>query len=183
MGRRTETFAPLPARTISDDQLTALDLRVLACLAAHDRFGANGIGCFASHPRLAALLRCHTKSLSRSLKTLAEQGYIEAEPHPLNRRLRVYRVRYTGADAEVLRERIGNGTATNSSTKGNEMVPETEPIGNRDFQEHERYQCDAEVNILGEAYKISRETVEDSSAEAVLRTNETTHARDLRGDA
>jgi DNA-binding MarR family transcriptional regulator len=169
MGDLKHTFAPVPARAMPDDTLTALDLRVLMVLAAHDRFGANGIGCYASHPRLAGLVKCHLKSLSRCLRVLAEGGYVEAAPHPLNRRLRVYRVIYTEADRAVIANRIGNESVTDRDAIGNELAPETGAIGNRDFQEAEEYQGDAGLNILGEAYKISRETVEDSSAEAVLR--------------
>ena len=67
MGKdKWQTFAPLPARAMADEALAALDIRVLACLAAHDRFGANGIGCYASHLRLSGLVKCHLKSLACS---------------------------------------------------------------------------------------------------------------------
>ena len=156
-----QTFAPIPARAMADEALSALDLRVLMALAVHDRFGANGIGCFASHPRLARLVKCHLKSLSRSLRMLDKLGYIDAVPFLLNKRQRAYRVVYTTADRAAIENKIGNDVVTNET-----------PIGNHDFQEHEQYQQDAEDNILGETYKISRETVEDSSAEAVLRNEE-----------
>jgi hypothetical protein len=159
--RERHTFAPLPARVMADEALAALDLRVLAFLAVHDRFGANGIGSYASHPRLAGLVKCHLKSTSRSLRVLAEPGYIEAAQHPLNKRLRVYRVVYTADDLTVMKGRIGNETVT-----------EYEAIGNQYFQKPEQYQRDAGLTILGETYKISRETVENNSAEAVLRNEE-----------
>jgi hypothetical protein len=157
---------------MADEALAALDLRVLACLAAHDRFGANGIGCYASHPRLAGLVKCHLKSLSRSLRLLAEHGYINAAPHPLNKRLRVYCVVYSEADRATMKGGIGNGAVTDVDSIGNETVTEYEAIGNQDFQEPEQYQRDTGLNILGETYKTSRETVENSSAEAVLRNEE-----------
>lgn len=129
-------YAPLPARAIGDARLTALDIRVLAVLAAHDRLGANGIGCYASHPRLAALVGCHEKSLSRSLATLAGnaggQKYIEAGRHPLNGKLRVYRVIYNDFDKAFIGQTIGNEPATNQrGRKGNEPATETALIGNQ----------------------------------------------------
>ena len=172
MGKdKWQTFAPLPARAMADEALAALDIRVLACLAAHDRFGANGIGCYASHLRLSGLVKCHLKSLSRSLRVLAELGYIEASQHPLNKRLRVYRVVYNSDDNAVMKGGIGNEPVTDTDPIGNQPVPEDGPIGNQHFQESEQLQEDAGVNILGEAYKISGETVKDSSVEtALLRT-------------
>lgn len=136
MANAKQTFAPLPARAIGDEKLSALDLRVLAALAAHDRLGANGIGCYASHPRLAALVGCHEKSLSRSLATLAGTGggetYIEAARHPINARLRVYKVIYTDFDKQFLGQSIGNETATiRRRRKGNEAATEKGGIGNR----------------------------------------------------
>ncbi len=152
--KKWQTFAPLPARVIADDALAALDIRVLACLAAHDRFGANGIGCYASHLRLAGLVRCHLKSLSRSLRVLADLGYIEASQHPLNKRLRVYRVIYLAADLAVMKSRIGN-----------ESVTEEDPIGNQHFQESAQYQSDADLNILGEALSKAGKAVKINSPE------------------
>ncbi|MBB4277249.1 helix-turn-helix domain-containing protein [Rhizobium mongolense] len=125
-------YAPLPARAIGDEKLSALDLRVLAALAAHDRLGANGIGCYASHPRLAGLVGCHEKSLSRSLATLAGNRYIQAGHHPLNRRLRVYKVIYTDFDKTYLASPIGNEPATNGGRrKGNRTATEKPAIGNQ----------------------------------------------------
>lgn len=125
-------YAPLPARAIGDEKLTALDLRVLAALAAHDRLGANGIGCYASHPRLAALVGCHEKSLSRSLGTLAGSKYIEPGRHPLNARLRVYKVVYTDFDKAYLARPIGNEAATSSrGSIGNKAATQSPPIGNQ----------------------------------------------------
>ena len=110
---------------MADENLTALDMRVLMALAVHDRFGANGIGCFASHPRLAGLVGCHPKSLSRSLRVLAELSYIEGNPHPMNKRLRVYRVVYTAEDSAIMKGKIGNEPVTDGDPKGNETAPVT----------------------------------------------------------
>ncbi|MER9968134.1 helix-turn-helix domain-containing protein [Mesorhizobium sp. M0060] len=159
MTARKPIYSPTPARVIGDKTLTGEDLRVLMALAAHDRLGANGIGCYASHPRLAALVGCHIKSLSRSLSTLATKGYITAAPHPLNGRLRVYRVVYTEFDATYLKAGIGSKPVTYSESIGSKPVAENGPIGNKDFEKSVDYQEDTGVNILGETYNRSRETV------------------------
>ncbi|TGP50413.1 helix-turn-helix domain-containing protein [bacterium M00.F.Ca.ET.230.01.1.1] len=166
MAPRKETFSPMPARAMGDKTLTGEDLRVLLALAAHDRFGANGIGCYASHPRLASLVGCHIKSLSRSLSDLAGKGYITAAPHPLNARLRVYRVVYTDDDGAYLKAGIGSKHVTNQGVKGNKPAPESGPIGNKDFEKGEQSQGHADVNILGETYKRSGETIGRYPAEA-----------------
>jgi DNA-binding MarR family transcriptional regulator len=90
-------FAPLPMRAIGDAQLSALDVRVLACLAVHDRMSGvtgKGQGAWASNEKLAGMIGCHYTRLSSSITRLARLGYLEREQHPLNKRLRVYRVLY-----------------------------------------------------------------------------------------
>jgi DNA-binding MarR family transcriptional regulator len=96
-------FAPLPARAMVDMRLTERHLRTLAVVAAHDRFSKNGVGCWASHERLAAMIGCDYSRLSTNLRELGEWGYIEKSPHPLNKRLRVYRVIYSASDGEVMK--------------------------------------------------------------------------------
>jgi hypothetical protein len=153
-------YAAVPARVIGAENLTAIDLRVLMVIAVHDRLGANGIGCYASHTRLAELVGCHLKSLSRSLRNLAGFGYISAGPHPLNGRLRVYRVVYSQFDAAFIKsignkpatyeEATANGLVPISAAIGNQFVPQNGPIGNQLFENTQSDQRDAEVNILGE---------------------------------
>ncbi|MER8810456.1 helix-turn-helix domain-containing protein [Mesorhizobium australicum] len=154
-----QSFSPTPTRAMGDKTLTAEELRILMAIAAHDRFGANGTGCYASHPRLAALVGCHPKSLSRSIGTLANSGYIEVKPHPLNGRLRVYHIIYTEFDALYLKAGIGSSPATNDEPIGSDPVTEDYPIGNKDFGKAVNDQRVACVNILGETLdNISRET-------------------------
>jgi hypothetical protein len=141
-------------------------------LAAHDRLGANGIGCYASHPRLAALVGCHIKSLSRSLSTLVGKQYITAGPHPLNGRLRVYRVIYSEFDGLYLKAGIGSSPVTNSASIGNNPVAENGAIGYKVFEKTIEYQEDAGVNILGETYNTSRETVLIHPVETASSTQE-----------
>lgn len=141
------TFAAIPLRAMADEALTAEHFRVLMAIAAHDRFGRNGRGCYAPHPRLAQLAGCHLKSLSRSMRVLAERGYIEAAPHPYDRRQRAYRVIYNDADFLAFMAKIGNEPATNGVAIGNEPAADHAPIGNRDFQETQQPQWDADDNI------------------------------------
>jgi hypothetical protein len=177
---RKPTYAPLPARVMGDQLLSALDIRVLMSLAAHDRLGANGIGCYASHERLAALVSCHLKSLSRSLRTLAEKGYIEPGRHPTNARLRVYKVVYREFDAEYLKRAgigneaatyipaVGNKTVTPDSPEignhsvpiGNHLVPENRPIGNNGEKIDQLDHADTSPSNIFPEYKrnTSRET-------------------------
>ena len=84
-------FGGLPFRALSDGNLTVLDLRLLAVIAAHDGFNKNRRGCFASHKRLAALIQAHYKSAARSIAKLIEHGYLAASPQGADGRLRVYR--------------------------------------------------------------------------------------------
>ncbi|ESZ17793.1 hypothetical protein X735_12560 [Mesorhizobium sp. L2C085B000] len=165
-----QTYSPVPTRAIGDKTLNREDFRVLIALAAHDRFGANGVGCYASHPRLATLVGCHLKALSRSLGVLAGRGYITAKQHPLNRRLRVYSIVYTEFDAIYLKggigsgpvtndEAIGSGIVTHDAPTGSGAVTEIAPIGSGDFENSQQDQSLPEVNILGETYNRSREPI------------------------
>jgi DNA-binding MarR family transcriptional regulator len=165
-------FAPIPVRAMADERLSSLDLRVLMAVAAHDRLGKNGIGCFASNTRLASLVRCHLKSLSRSLSTLAKCGYLEGYDNPLNKRTRIHRILYTDDDAQLMKaitSRKGNEIVTNDPAIGNEIATENPPIGNKLAPNARRIgnhvsenafsdQQDTHGNIFCEAEKKSSET-------------------------
>ena len=43
----TSIFGPIPTRAFADKELRGEDFRVLGIIAASDRFGANGTGCYA----------------------------------------------------------------------------------------------------------------------------------------
>ncbi|MGN7770762.1 helix-turn-helix domain-containing protein [Phyllobacterium sp. 22552] len=183
-------FAAVPARTIGDKSLTAEELRVLMAIAAHDRFGANGIGCYASHPRLSGLANCHLKSLSRSLRMLAERGYITADVHPLNRKQRVYKVVYSEEDALFMKscrpekgnetatysKPLGNGVATNNVPVGNKSDPNDAGIGNKGSKKALPDQLVEKPNIFCEAEKKSSQTDNinsEGSAASLQRTLQT----------
>jgi DNA-binding MarR family transcriptional regulator len=103
MAANQPVYAPLPARAMVDMRLSERHLRTLAVVAAHDRLGKNGIGCWASHQRLAEMVGCHYTRLSHNLRELGELGYIERVQHPLDKKLRVYKVLYTAEDAAVMK--------------------------------------------------------------------------------
>lgn len=107
-------YAPIPARAIGDARFTGSHYAVLAAVAFHDRLSGarKGQGCWASHDTLAAEANVHYNNLSGALSNLVEWGYLSREPHPMNRRLRVYRVVYNEADSSRIR---GERDETDSS--------------------------------------------------------------------
>jgi len=94
--RKDKAFsAPLPLRALGDQRLSGLDLRTLGVVAAHDRMSlklGSGRGCDASHETLAAEIGCNYINLGKSIKKLAELGYVECSRQPTDRRSHVYRV-------------------------------------------------------------------------------------------
>jgi DNA-binding MarR family transcriptional regulator len=162
-----DIYAPIPARAMADEKLTAEHFRVLMAVAAHDRFNRNGKGCCASHPRLAKLAKCHRKSLSRSLKVLAEWGYIAGLPSPFNKRQRAYRVVYSDADRAIMTNPIGINPAT-----------EADPIGNKDFHEPEQNQELPDDKRFSETEKRFSETGNRYSAEAEDAGEQSKEGRD-----
>jgi DNA-binding MarR family transcriptional regulator len=161
-------YAPLPARAVGDDKLSAEDFRVLGVIAAHDRLGANGVGCYASVSRLAQLTNAHVKSVSRTISSLAQRGYIEINPNPMDKRRHVYRIRYTEMDAALMaaaRKEIGNKPATEMGEIGNNLAGFLGKIGNKPTGKIEQSQGVAECNIFSETVNTSREA-KNTSGEA-----------------
>ncbi len=142
-------YAPMPLRAFGDERLQkgGLHFRVLGVIAAHDRLGANGIGCYASHKRLTALVDCAYTRLSTTIKDLAEWGYLKAQPHPLNKRLRVYQVIYNEHDAAFLKQQIVDPQGNDESA-----------IVHMDFEEVADSNEGNIVNIFCEAENTSCET-------------------------
>jgi DNA-binding MarR family transcriptional regulator len=93
-----QRFAAIPLRALLDQRLTGHHLRLLGTVAAHDRLGKNGNGCWASQDRLAALLGCSKSTLSKRLSALRDYGYITSEHNPQKRWFRVHRVIYNADD-------------------------------------------------------------------------------------
>jgi DNA-binding MarR family transcriptional regulator len=159
-------FAPLPARAIGDKRFSGLHFRVLACLAMHDRMSSSrgkGQGCIASNKTLAVECGCDYSRLSTTITDLGRFGYVEREQHPLNKRLRVYRVIYT--DADIAFTKAANSLPTGKQPPDDEEQIVCEPAKSngetvcRDFQESEQNHQGAEVNIFRETGKILGETL------------------------
>lgn len=105
-------YAPVPLRAIADRGLSGLLLRVLAIVAAHDRLGANGAGCFRNQKDLAVILGVDYSRLSGALNELVRLNYLTSERHPLNGRQKVWRVVYTAEDRLMMRH-VANDSLQN----------------------------------------------------------------------
>lgn len=113
------TFCGLPLRALRDRTLSALELRILGAICAHDRFNANGQACWASNARIAEVAGCHLKSVPRAISSLTRKGYVRdigTEPGERRGRNRFLTVIYTEADGELFggREREPAGTPQES---------------------------------------------------------------------
>jgi hypothetical protein len=96
-GKARNYFAPIPARAIGDQRLSALHFRALGAIAAHDRF-ATAQGCWAGDQRLAQLTGCHVKRIPPTVRDLRNWGYVDQSLMPTDRRKRLLRVLYTDED-------------------------------------------------------------------------------------
>lgn len=93
--RQVHHFGPIPNRVARDRRLTALELRILHVVAAHDRMNANGQGCWAGIARIAAIVDCAPTSARRSICALVNYGYLERGSERAHRgRRQTYRVIY-----------------------------------------------------------------------------------------
>jgi len=90
-------FAPVPLRAMCAD-MSGLQLRVLVCVAAHDRLSlitGKGQGCRASNDRMSKMIGCSFARLCSTLSQLVDRGLLKREK--LGKHT-VYRVLYTDAD-------------------------------------------------------------------------------------
>lgn len=92
--RRPERFAPMPNRALADERLHGIHLRVLGTVAAHDRFGSNGLGCTISTQAIATKIRGYRQNIAVALRQLAEWGYLERLQHPRHAQMIMWRVVY-----------------------------------------------------------------------------------------
>ena len=95
---KQQRFAPLPLRALRDPRLGRLHLCTLGIVAAFDRLGKNGSGCWASQNTIAEIAAVDKTRLSHSLSDLRDYGYISSEINPHRRWFRVHRVIYTDED-------------------------------------------------------------------------------------
>ncbi len=124
------TFAPVPLRAYRDKTLTAIDLRVLAAIAVHDRFNGNDQACWASNKRLAEVGGCHVKSVPRSIGRLIKAGYLRdlsAKPGRQRSRSRFLTVIYTEADAQSM-ESKERPTAPSEAAETEPALPMDAPV-------------------------------------------------------
>lgn len=120
-------FVALPGRVLADDDLTALDFRVLGVVAAHDRMGRNGQCCWAGQKKLAGLANCDPTRLSASLSKLVSKGYLEALRDENDKRRKGFRVIYIAADDAP---GIGCAAKADALRNGNVSEEDTLPTGN-----------------------------------------------------
>ena len=73
---KQQRFAPVPLRALCDPRLGRLHLCTLGIVAAFDRLGKNGSGCWASQNTIAEKAGVDKTRLSHSLRDLREYGYI-----------------------------------------------------------------------------------------------------------
>jgi hypothetical protein len=84
-------------------RFTGSHFRVLGAIAMHDRMSTSrgtGQGCWASNATLATKCGINYTNLSTVVTDLARWGYLIRESHPLNKRLRIYRVIYDTLPAD-----------------------------------------------------------------------------------
>ena len=146
----TNLFAPVPLRSMALE-LSGLQMRVLTCVAAHDRMSlakGKGQGCRASNERMREMIGCSYGKLCASLNELVAVGLLQREK--LGRHT-VYRVVYNDDDmclfghtkAPAIGDQTGKpdaaiGDHDNSETRRNadEKPLQYIPLnGGRDFVE------------------------------------------------
>ena len=143
---KQQRFAPLPLRALRDQRLGGLHLRTLGIIAAFDRLGKNGSGCWASQNTIAKIAGVDKARLSRSLSDLREFGYISSQLNPLKRWFRVHRVIYTDEDAHVLDDK----SVASDDNRFDKSVAKSGPIScqNRANQLHGTSENNSQNNDL-----------------------------------
>ncbi len=95
---RRPQFGAVPIRAMSDPSLSGLELRALVCIAWHDGFGHNGLGCTAGVRTIAEELGCDRSRAAAAIGALERGGFIASEPMATDARRRAYRVIYEDED-------------------------------------------------------------------------------------
>ena len=115
----THLFAPVPLRAMAVE-LSGLQMRVLTCVAAHDRMSlakGKGQGCRASNDRMREMIGCSYGKLCASLNELVTEGLLQREKVG---RHTIYRVIYNDDDVCL----FGH---TKGPAKGDHAVQSPEP--------------------------------------------------------
>ncbi|WP_416896321.1 MAG: hypothetical protein ACMVY4_12325 [Minwuia sp.] len=177
-------YAPIPMRACVDSRLSARHYRTLAVIAAHDRLGANGAGCWASHKRLAEMIGCNYSRLSENIRQLAEWGYLLKDKHPVNPRMRVYRVVYTADDAAVMK---GNGLPDGKAPRADDSLPKGDDdagIVCQKISETPGFRGTQRVNIFRETGNTSRRNdgIDTPEGARASRTPRNRHDEEFVGE-
>jgi len=120
-------FAPVPLRAMAVE-LSGLQMRVLTCVAAHDRMSlakGKGQGCRASNERMREMIGCSYGKLCASLNELVDTGLLQREKVG---RHTIYRVVYNADDVCL----FGH---TNGPSKGDRTVQSPDAICDHDYSE------------------------------------------------
>ena len=153
-----QLFAPIPLRAMATD-LSGLQMRVLACVASHDRMSlvtGKGQGCRASNDRMKEMIGCSYGKLCGSLSELVGAGLLQREK--LGRHT-VYRVIYTDDDRCL----FGN---TSRASTCDQTVQSDAATCDHDFSEARRNQPETAsqyIPLNGGIHSV--ETGEDNSPE------------------
>jgi len=153
-------FCPFPLHAIEDQRLTLLELRVLGVISYHDRLSiprGKGQGAWVAQQKIAEKIGAHFTSVSSAIANLAKLGYLTGERHPLNRRLRVYRVIYRNKGGEILSAQGKDRHAALSDA--GKLAPETL---SPDSENAANNQKDANVEYISQSdVRYSAEAEED----------------------
>lgn len=122
---RRHIFAPVPVRAITDPRMTGRKLRILAMVAAHDRFSVNGVGCTLSRRALADKLGLDWSNAKRDVRALIRAGYLDETPHPTRPGRVMLAVRY---DDAADRDALTGGVVSNPLRGGYQQPPEDSPL-------------------------------------------------------
>lgn len=151
---KKDHFAPLPTRAIADTRLTGTDLRALAAICQHDRFGRKrgSPGCYAARDRLAALCGVNASNLSSAISKLERLGYIVRERRQGNGRQFAYYVIYSDEDHETW-DRLPRGNRTpadqlpiDKSIGCSGESQEAESIEELDIKREDKRFCETGIN-------------------------------------
>ena len=91
-------FAPVPFRAFADSRLRGAHFQLLGAVAMHDRMGASGHGCTASHRRIAQITGLHLTTVTKGIGELIILGYVLAEKSKRDGRRRICHIIYNADD-------------------------------------------------------------------------------------
>ena len=159
MAGEQQLFAPLPLRAMAAD-LSGLQLRVLACVAAHDRMSLpkkKGQGCRASNERMSQLVNCSYARICSTLSELVELDFLQREKAG---RWTVYRVIYSDLDRLLFSNVLGRAkSALSASHQAPIGCQADQKTGENPAKTHSQYiPLNGEIDLEESREKSSLET-------------------------